>query len=70
VAEDFAVDIQQWISSSTMLSQSLQCALKPGSHETFEASPSLWVPKRWSNQEDENYPEKGFKTIEIQTKIK
>jgi hypothetical protein len=53
-----------------MLSQSLQCALKPGSHETFEASPSLWVPKRWSNQEDENYPEKGFKTIEIQTKIK
>jgi len=48
-----------------MLSQIMQYALIPGSHETFEAFPSSWVPKRWRDQEDKNNPEISFKTIEI-----
>jgi len=43
----------------------MQYALIPGSHETFEAFPSSWVPKRWRNQEAKNDSEISFKTIEI-----
>jgi len=43
----------------------MQYALIPGSHETFEAFPSLWVPKRWRDQEAKINPEISFKTIEI-----